>query len=92
LELKLSASRPARGQVVRLTATVPGAAGLHAVRVRVKAPNGEVAEWLDRELMVDGRGQGCDLPVAFNDPVGRWTVEATDLYTEKTTTTRYMVN
>ena len=47
----------------------------------------EVAEWLNRELMVDGRGQGCDLPVAFNDPVGDWTVEATDLYTEKTTTT-----
>ena len=41
--------------------------------------------------MVDGRGQGCDLPVAYNDPVGRWTVEATDLYTEKTTTTRFMV-
>ena len=41
--------------------------------------------------MVDGRGQGCDLPVAFNDSVGRWTVEATDLYTEMITTTRYMV-
>ena len=46
--------------------------------------------WAGR-LMAAGRGQGCDLPVAFNDPVGRWTVEATDLYTEKTTTTRYMV-
>jgi hypothetical protein len=91
VDLKLSAGRAARGQVVRLTASVPGAAGLHAVRVRVKTPAGEVAEWLERELMVDGRGQGCDLPVAFNDPVGRWTVEATDLYTEKTTTTGYRV-
>ena len=54
-------------------------------------PAGEVAEWFNRELMVDGRGQGCDLPVAFNDSVGRWTVEATDLYTEMITTTRYMV-
>jgi hypothetical protein len=70
---------------------VPAAAGLHAVRVRVKTPAGDVAEWLNRELMVDEQGQGCDLPVAFNDPVGRWTVEATDLYTEKTTTTRYRV-
>jgi len=42
-------------------------------------------------LMVDDKGQSCDLPVAFNDPVGRWTVEATDLYTGKTTTARYMV-
>jgi hypothetical protein len=91
VELKLSADRPARGQVVRLTASVPGAAGLHAVRVRVKTPAGEVADWLNRELMVDGQGQGCDLPVAFNDPVGRWTVEATDLYTERTTTTGYRV-
>jgi beta-galactosidase len=93
VQLKLSAERATRGQVVRLTASVPGAAGLHAVRVRVKTPAGEVAEWLNRELMVDGRGQGqgCDLPVAFNDPVGDWTVEATDLYTEKTTTTGYRV-
>jgi beta-galactosidase len=91
VELKLSAQRAARGQVVRLTASVPGAAGLHAVRVQVKTPTGEIAEWLNRELMVDGRGQGCDLPVAFNDPVGRWTVEATDLYTEKITTAGYRV-
>ena len=41
--------------------------------------------------MVDGRGQGCDLPVAFNDPTGRWTVEATDLYSGKTTTIKYKV-
>ena len=91
MELKLSAGLATRGQVVRLTATVSGAAGLHAVRVRVKTPAGEIAEWLNRELMVDGRGQGCDLPVAFNDPTGDWTVEATDLYTEKTTTTGYRV-
>jgi hypothetical protein len=91
VELKLSAGRAARGQVMRLTASVPGAAGLHAVRVRVKTPAGEDAEWLNRELMVDGRGQGCNLPVAFNDPTGRWTVEATDLYTDKTTTTGYRV-
>ena len=91
VELKLSTERPAPGEVVRLTAAVPGAAGLHAVRVRVRTPAGEAAEWLNRELMVDDQGQGCDLPVAFNDPVGRWTVEATDLYTERITTTRYMV-
>jgi len=91
VELELSTNQPVPGEVVRLTASVPGAAGLHAVRVRVKTPAGEVAEWLNHELMVDGRGQGCDLPVAFNDPVGSWTVEATDLYTEKTTTTGYMV-
>ena len=38
------------------------------------------------------RRQGCDLPVAFNDPTGRWTAKATDLYMEKTTTTMYRVN
>ena len=90
-----TACRPAApGTVAVKRRTCPRAAraaGLHAVRVRVRTPAGEVAEWLNRELMVDGRGQGCDLPVAFNDPVGRWTVEATDLYTDKTTTTRYRV-
>jgi len=91
VQLKLSADRAARGQVVRLTATVPGATGLHAVRVRVKTPTGQIAQWLNRELMIDDQGQGCDLPVAFNDTIGPWTVEATDLYTQKTTTTTYMV-
>jgi len=91
VKLKLSTAQATRGQVVRMTATVPQAAGLHAVRVRVKTPDGQAAEWLNRELMVSDQGQGCDLPVAFNDTIGRWTVEATDLYTQKTTTTGYTV-
>ena len=70
---------------------MPGAAGRHAVRVRVMTPAGEAAEWLNRKRMIDSRGEDCNLPVAFNDPVGRWVVEATDLYTGKTTTTRYNV-
>ena len=44
-----------------------------------------------RDGVLQAIGAGCDLPVAFNDPTGRSTAEATDLYTRKTTTTRHMV-
>ena len=36
-------------------------------------------------------GVADDSPQCWGRAVGRWTVEATDLYTEKTTTTRYRV-
>ena len=91
VKLALSADSVARGGTLDLKATAPGAAGLHAVYVEVQAPAGEPAEWLGGELMVDGRGATCVLPVAYNDPVGRWTASATDLYTGKTTTVTYTV-
>jgi len=91
LGLKLSATTVSRGQVMRLSVSAPGAAGLHAVRVRVKTPQQQEAGWLDRELMVDANGQTCELPVAHNDPVGTWLVRATDLYTSQTYTTQYTV-
>ena len=91
VRLRLSADRGARGDTLTLTATAPGAAGLHAVYVEVSTPSGDKAEWLGGELMVDGRGTPCALPIAFTDPLGKWTVTATDLYTGKTTTATYTV-
>ena len=87
--LRLSAVAVQRGGVLRLTAAVPGADGLHAVRLRVQTPDRTPAPWLDRELMVDVKGTPCDLPVALNDPRGTWRVEATDVYTRATYHTEY---
>ena len=89
--LALSADSVPRGSVATVKVTAPGAAGLHAVYLEATTPAGEPAEWLRQELMVDGGGTACELPVAFNDPVGRWTLGATDLYTGKTTTVAYTV-
>lgn len=70
-----------RGTVAYLALTVPGAAGRHAVNLRVTTPEGTPADWFDRSLVVDAESQQVQLPFAFNDPEGVWRVEAVDLYT-----------
>jgi hypothetical protein len=42
------------------------------------------ADWLRRVVMVPPEGAAVPLPVAFNDPAGKWTVQATELYSNKT--------
>ena len=80
-----------RGEQLTVQLSYPGSPAYHAARLRVYQPGGAHAEWLDQVVMVGPEGARVTLPIAFNDPVGRWTVEAIDLYTEKTTTTEYMV-
>jgi hypothetical protein len=63
---------------------VPRSSGLHALRIRATTPHGRPADWLDQVVIADRRGAQVPIPIAFNDPPGRWTVAATDLYTENT--------
>jgi hypothetical protein len=70
-----------RGDTLRLQVDIPNPQGLHAVKLRAKAPDGKEAPWFSRSVIVeDGRAE-VFLPIAFSEQVGRWTVTATDLYT-----------
>ena len=82
----------ARGTVVKAKMSVPRAAGKHAVRVRVTAPGGKPAEWLNRVVVTGKKAVEVDLPFAYNDPEGTWTVSAIDLYTNKATTVHVVVD
>ncbi len=82
-QLRLSTSSTPPGKVVTARLEVPGLAGLHALRIRATTPNGQPADWLDRVVIVGRQGAEVPLPVAFNDPPGKWTIRAIDLYTEK---------
>ena len=55
--------------------------GLRALRLQATRPDGTAADWLDQVVLVGELGADVPLPIAFNDPVGRWRVTATDLYT-----------
>ncbi|OGV64108.1 MAG: hypothetical protein A3K19_06165 [Lentisphaerae bacterium RIFOXYB12_FULL_65_16] len=79
------------GQVLTARITAPQAQGLQAVRVRVKTPEGQPAEWLDRVVLADATGTAFPLPIAWNDPRGMWTVEATELFTRKVQTATFAV-
>jgi hypothetical protein len=79
------------GQVLTGRVSMPQAQGLHAIRVGVKTPDGQPAEWLARTVLTDATGTTFPLPIAWNDPQGSWTIEATDLFTRKTQTAVFVV-
>lgn len=83
--LALDAPRAERGQVARATISVPGAEGLHALRIRARAGEQDL-DWLNRNLIVGREPVAFDIPVAFNDPVGEYEISAIDLFTNQPTT------
>lgn len=70
---------PGSVQRVTLVSTLP--AGQQAVKVKVKLPDGSRADWVDDVVVVDRQGTTINVPIAYNDPRGDWTVEVTELYT-----------
>jgi hypothetical protein len=80
---------PGGVQRVRIASAMPK--GQQAVSVQVTLPDGAVADWVDSVTLVDRQGATVDVPVALNDPKGTWTVNATELYTGRTTTTKFSV-
>jgi hypothetical protein len=75
--------RAVPGESVSLKLTIPDAQGLHALKLRVTAPDGRPAGWFDQTVIVGEQGAEITLPLAHNEQAGKWTVEATDLYTDK---------
>jgi len=57
----------------------------------VKLPDGSPADWVDTVVVTDKEGVAVDVPVAYNDPKGTWTVNATELYTGMTATAQFTV-
>jgi len=73
-----------RGTVVRGKLSVPKAGGLHAIKIRVRGPDNTPANAFDQTIICDDKPQPLVLPIAFNDPQGTWTVQATDVFTDET--------
>jgi hypothetical protein len=73
-----------RGEVARATISVPGAQGLHALRLRARCGTQD-PEWLSQNILVDGQAKTVELPVALNDPTGTYHVSAIDLFTNRPT-------
>lgn len=85
------ASRAGHGEVlkVRVTSRLPD--GLRAVRLRLLTPCGAPAEWGDAVVLASTGGVEVNVPVAFNDPCGVWTLQATELFTNQSTQLRFAV-
>lgn len=87
----LSSANVTPGTVLTATVRVPGANSVQAVKLRAFQPTGQPADWLDTVVMVPPGGSTVSLPVAFNDPSGKWTLTVTELYTNKSTKTTFVV-
>ncbi len=89
--LSLGAEAVAPGEVQRVEVASAMRAGQQAVKIQVTLPDGSAADWVDAVIVTDRRGATVDVPVALNDPTGKWTLSATDLYTGKTATAQFSV-
>jgi len=90
VELKAAPSL-SLGSVQRVTVTSSLPEGQQAVKLQVKLPDGGLADWVEAVVVTDKQGVVVDVPVAYNDPKGTWTVNATELYTGTTTTAQLTV-
>jgi len=78
-----------RGTPVVLKLSVPEARGLHGIKLRATLPDGQPAKFWDQTVQVAKEPVVVTLPLAWNDPVGTWTITCTDLFgpdTERTWT------
>jgi len=87
-----AAATVSRGEVQRVAISSALPEGRQAVRVQVKLPNGDVADWVRPVAVADRQGATVDIPVALNDPPGTWTISATDVCTGKVTTAEFEVS
>lgn len=84
LQASLSLEGVQLGETPELRVVLPGAVGAHAVGVTVVKSDGTEADWL-RAMRVISRGETVHvpIPIALNDPIGRWVVRLKELYTNR---------
>lgn len=82
--LELASSKAAPGQTAVLRLKVPEAAGLHALKLTAKRPDGTPADYWEQVVIVGREPKEVPFPVAFNDPVGDYVLTARDLFDRKT--------
>lgn len=81
----------ARGTTSEVLVSAPTADREQALKLQVKLPNGQPADWLTRIVVTDRKGRDIPLPIAFNDPAGTWTISTTELFSNRTASTQLTV-
>ncbi len=76
-------STVAPGEVAQVRVSFPKADGTRAAYLRVKQPNGQSAEWLEQVVVAGSEPVSVQLPMAYNDPEGTWTISADELCSDR---------
>ena len=77
-----------RGGAVKLRLSVPEARGRHTIRIEATRPDGTPVRFWSQNVLCDRAPVEIVLPVAWNDPVGVWTVTFRDIFGSETAITR----
>ena len=83
-EIDMHTEHVSRGGIARASVSVPGANGAHAVKLRLRMPDGGQASWFSQSVLTNSKKRDVEFPIAFNARPGTWTVKAIDLYTGQT--------
>jgi uncharacterized protein YfaS (alpha-2-macroglobulin family) len=75
---------------VRLHTEGDAEPGMHVVRIDVSGPDGIKAHYGSQHVLSDGIAEG-EIPLAFNDAIGTWTITATDIATGTVGTAEFEV-
>ena len=89
-QIGCESSTVSRGTTAKVTLAVPESEGLHALRIRVTAA-GKPAEWLDQTVLVGCESKLLELPIALNDPTGRYEILVSDLVSGRMVRTEMQV-
>ncbi|MDD2708206.1 MAG: beta-galactosidase [Verrucomicrobiae bacterium] len=85
--------RPA--ELVSCTITVQAKTGTptpHVVRLEVFNPKGKLVNCYGKNILVPAEGASHSFPLAWNDPVGKWTIKATDIISGREATTEFKLH
>ncbi len=77
--------RVPRGATPVLSLKIDGSRGAHAVLVTGARPDGSDADWLRKVVVIDSGTATLPVPIALNDPAGKWTIGVRELFAGKVT-------
>ncbi|WP_167320941.1 beta-galactosidase [Desulfomicrobium baculatum] len=89
VSLHLSEAR--QGMMAQMVVEVPDAEGKHALKMGVKV-DGNHVDWFDKVVLVGAEPVTVELPIAYNDPVGNYSIEFTDLFSGKKSQVKFNVS
>lgn len=76
--------------IVRDTAPLPEGTA-RVVRIEIEDPSGKTYDLYSRNLLINAMPFRESIPLAFNDPTGRWKIRARDVATGQTVETPFTV-
>lgn len=92
VRMSLSSSSARVGDILSLTLSVPEAKGLHAFSINALMPDQRQADWPKRIVLVGQEEKSVPIPIAWNDPCGRWEIKAKDLFTGQESSVHFEVS